>query len=137
MNHHYAREIVNETELYVEHNGYDITPDGWEHFGFYCELTFEGTTIEMIYKQGKAHTSEPEIDDILLAMVADKDAYESAKDAADFSSMFGYAPKEGLDTYNACKANLDKLVTLYGEACQAVCDLYTGEDANQDFYANN
>jgi hypothetical protein len=113
-----TQDLIHSVSFELEDNGMDTDRYGWVHNGYTATLSRGNVTLDVLYRQGTAHTSAPDLEDVVRAMVADRDAFMSASDADEFASMFGYA--DGTDVYNACAENADKLAALYGEDLPAV-----------------
>lgn len=95
----------------------DGVREGWDATASHWHVTVRrnGKRFSVEYSMGSAHTGEPDLCDVLNAVLRDAECYANASSVDDFAEDYGYTkPSEAIRAWNACKgtvANLDRLFT--------------------------
>lgn len=70
---------------------YSRDDDGWEHNAYTLELLSKGDqSMTIPWRQGMGITHEPELSDVLEALLSDAAGYDNAQDFEDWASEYGY-----------------------------------------------
>ena len=109
----YAQE--HGVEFDWSSHGYQRDRDGWEHQSFTVTLTVGATTESFSWRQGLGIESEPEVGQVLSALV--QDAYYGDESFEDFCDELGYDPdsRSAYATWEKCQEVGRQLDNLFGE----------------------
>lgn len=94
----------------------------WQHYAYTVELSYEGRKASFPWKQGLAHTSDPDAESVLENLLLDAQGYENATDFEDWASEYGYNTdsRKAEAIYNAVGEQTTKLRTLLGNTWAAI-----------------
>jgi hypothetical protein len=124
--HEYIRR--NDLTLSVRHKGRVVDADKWEHDAWAVTLRGPNGKLATTFRMGTGHNGKlPECAEVLDSLASDANAYDNARDFADFAAEFGYDTdsRKAEAVYKACGRIAKRLRDLLGEDEYAA--LTTGE----------
>lgn len=94
----------------------NVRMDKWQ-----CTLHFDGRSKTFTFSLGEGHKGrEPEIDEVIEAVVSDASYVEPGVSFADFADVVGYDIQNGerskaRKAYAECQVSRTKLIDLFGQ----------------------
>jgi hypothetical protein len=103
----------------IEVSYIDFIEDGsWPHHLYEVELTYQGRNFTTTYSMGLAHTSEPEIKDVVYSLISDSNTIEFSDGKFEsWCADLGYNPDSIKDkkVFDDCVINYKGFQFMIGD----------------------
>jgi hypothetical protein len=91
--------------------------EGWEHHAYSLRVDFEGRSMVTPWRQGVGITDDPEVHDVMSAMISDTSGVLHGETFEDWADEYGYDTdsRKAEATYRAVVAQTEGLRRLLGD----------------------